>query len=661
METTIEILDQKTEEQKNEKQTAVDTVSSVSEVPQSKGAEKVNVNDLDLGGKDPSSVNSSVRVERFDDKKDGKRKLSSDKDSFEVPSKKRDSRDSSKDSKDDRHRHRHHSHHHHRHSRDSRDSVSEDRKHSHDRRDSHRDKKSPSRRKDSHSSSHDRKESVSSDRGKDKSDSRDRKSSLSKDKKDSVKDSSSKGLKKGERRSSVSSAGSDQKITKTPAKVEKKKPRKSEDIPVDASLIDLFKPDVTPKQKLKSEERVSLSSKPGLFESLEAKFNLGLVKDKLLSLDGEAVIVGEKKDTASEILSDVATSSILSTCDNVDQKTDHLESINVDKKEDKLGDAVESKPDLLSHETISDLSHSTSQSENEPSEINKETAEKVLNPLDSDKIHVASHTDVKQEITKEIKAEQVSFTDVKKEKSKEISFSDVKKEKSKEIKSEHVSFTDIKKEKSKEVSFTDVKKEKSKEISFTDVKKEKHKESKSEDSVKPEKGIIRELERKVIKTPGSKEIKKEKSLKMTPDKKKRPDEKRLSLGSNKERKSDSKEKTPGKSDKLSKVSSESKLKQNSKEKDVSSSKKGIISGDSAKAKKKHLSGDSVKQRKLSGESKQRHPSGEGRARPNRNKSVSFAEILKKEKLGSGKYCKFGNFHEGFIFAKLGIGSDFNDM
>ena len=628
METTIEILDQKTEEQKNEKQTAVDTVSSVSEVPQSKGAEKVNVNDLDLGGKDPSSVNSSVRVERFDDKKDGKRKLSSDKDSFEVPSKKRDSRDSSKDSKDDRHRHRHHSHHHHRHSRDSRDSVSEDRKHSHDRRDSHRDKKSPSRRKDSHSSSHDRKESVSSDRGKDKSDSRDKNSSLSKDKKDSVKDLSSKGVKKGERRSSVSSAGSDQKITKTPAKVEKKKPRKSEDIPVDASLIDLFKPDVTPKQKLKSEERVSLSSKPGLFESLEAKFNLGLVKDKPLSLDGEAVIVGEKKDTASEILSDVATSSILSTCDNVDQKTDHLESINVDKKEDKLVDVVQSKSDLLSHETTSDLSQSTSQSANEPSEINKETAEKVLNPLDIDKIHVASHTDVKQEITKEIKAEHVSFTDVKKEKSKEI-------------KSEHVSFTDVKKEKSKEiksehVSFTEVKKEKSKEVSFTDFKKEKRKESKSEDSVKPEKGIIRELERKVIKTPGSKEIKKEKSLKVMPDKKKKPDEKRLSLGSSKERKSESKEKTPGKSDKLSKVSSENKLKQNSKEKDVSSSKKGIISGDSAKAKKKHLSGDSVKQRKLSGESKQRHPSGEGRARPNRNKSVSFAEILKKEKLGSGK-------------------------
>ena len=646
MERKIEILDQKTEEQMDEKQTAVDTVSGVSEVQQSNGAEKVNVSDLDLGGKDPSSVNSSVRGERFDDKKDGKRKLSSDKDSFEVPSKKRDSRDSSKDSKDDRHCHRHHSHHHHRHSRDSRDSISEDRKHSHDRRDSYRDKKSPSRRKDSHSSSHDRKESVSSDRGKDKSDSRDKNSSLSRDKKDSVKDSSSKGVKKGERRSSVSSAGSDQKITKTPAKVEKKKPRKSEDIPVDASLIDLFKPDVTPKQKgkLKTEASVALSSKPGLFESLEAKFNLGLVKDKPLSLDGEAVTVGEKKDTASEILSDVATSSILSTCDNVDQKTDHLESINVDKKEDKLGDAVESKSDLLSYETTSNLSHSTSLSENEPSEINKETAEKVLNPLDSDKIHVASHTDVKQEITKEIKSEHVSFTDVKKEKSKEDSFTDVKKEKSKEVsftdvkkeKSKEVSFTDVKKEKSKEVSFTDVKKEKSKENSFTDVKKEKRKESKSEDSVKPEKGIIRELERKVIKTPGSKEIKKEKSLKVTPDKKKKPDEKRLSLGSSKDRKGDSKEKTPGKSDKLSKVSSENKLKQNSKEKDVSSSKKGIISGDSAKAKKKHLSGDSVKQRKLSGESKQRHPSGEGRARPNRNKSVSFAEILKKEKLGSGK-------------------------
>ena len=629
METKIEILDQKTEEQMNEKQPAVDTVSSVSEVPQSKGAEKVNVSDL--GGKDNSSVNSSVRSEKFDDKKDGKRKLSSDKDSFEVPSKKRDSRDSSKDSKDDRHRHRHHSHHHHRHSRDSRDSVSEDRKHSHDRRDSHRDKKSPSRRKDSHSGSHDRKESVSSDRGKDKSDSRDKQSFL--------KDLSSKGVKKGERRSSVSSAGSDQKITKTPAKVEKKKPRKSEDIPVDASLIDLFKPDVTPKLKgkLKTEASVALSSKPGLFESLEAKFNIGLVKDKPLSLDGEAVIVGEKKDTASEILSDVATSSILSTCDNVDQKTDHLESINVDKKEDKLGDAIESKSDLLSHETTSDLSHSTSLSENKPSEINKDTAEKVLKPLDSDKIHVASHTDVKQEFTKEIKAEQVSITDLKKEKSKEISFTDVKKEKSKENKSEHVSFTDVKKEKSKEIRFTDVKKEKSKEISFTDVKKEKHKEIKTEDSVKSGKGIIRELERKVVKTPGSKEIKKEKSLKVTPDKKKKPDEKRLSLGSNKDRKSDSKEKIPSKSDKLIKVSSESKLKQNSKEKDVSSSKKGIISGDSAKAKKKHLSGDSVKQRKLSGESKQRHPSGEGRARPNRNKSVSFAEILKKEKLGSGKY------------------------
>ena len=646
METKMEILDQKTEEQMKEKQTTVDTVSGISDVQQSKSSEKVNVSDLDLDGKDTSSVNSSVRSEKFDDKKDGKRKLSSDKDSFEVPSKKRDSRDSSKDSKDDRHRHRHHSHHHHRHSRDSRDSVSEDRKHSHDRRDSHRDKKSPSRRKDLHSSSHDRKESVSSDRGKDKSDSRDRKSSLSKDKKDSVKDLSSKGVKKGERRSSVSSAGSDQKITKTPAKVEKKKPRKSEDIPVDASLIDLFKPDVTPKQKLKSEERVALSSKPGLFESLEAKFNLGLVKDKPLSLDGEAVIVGEKKDTSSEILSDIATSSILSTCDNVDQKTDHLESINVDKKDDKLGDAVESKVDSLFHETTSDLSHSTSLSENEPSEINKETAEKVLNPLDSDKIYVASHPDVKQEITKEIKAEQVSFTDVKKEKCKEIksehvSFTNVKKEKSKEV-----SFTDVKKEthneiKSEHVSFTDVKKEKSKEIKsehvrFTDVKKEKSKESKLEVSVKPEKGVIRELERKVIKTPGSKEIKKEKSVKVTPDKKKKPDEKRLSLGSNKERKSDSKEKTPGKSDKLSKISSENKLKQNSKEKDVSSSKKGIISGDSAKAKKKHLSGDSVKQRKLSGESKQRHPSGEGRARPNRNKSVSFAEILKKEKLGSGK-------------------------
>ena len=625
METKIEILDQKAEEQKNEKQTAVDTVSGVSEVPQSISAEKVNVSDLDLDGKNTSSVDSGVRGDKFDDKKDGKRKLSSDKDSFEVPSKKRDSRDSSKDSKDDRHRHRHHSHHHHRHSRDSRDSVSEDRKYSRDRRDSHNDKKSPSRRKDSHSSSHDRKESVSSDRGKDKSDSRDRKSSLSKDKKDSVKDLSSKGVKKGERRSSVSSAGSDQKITKTPAKVEKKKPRKSEDIPVDASLIDLFKPDVTPKLKgkLKTEERVSLSSKPGLFESLEAKFNLGLVKDKPLSLEGEAVIVGEKKDTASEILSDVATSSILSTCDNVDQKTDHLESINVDRKEDKLGDAVESKPDLLSHESTSDLSQSTSQSQNEPSEINKETAEKVLNPLDSDKIQVASHTDVKQEITKEVKSEHVNFTDVKKEKSKEI-------------KSEQVNFTDVKKEKSKEVSFTDVKKEKSKEVSFTNVKKEKRKESKSEDSVKPEKGIIRDFEGKVIKTQGSKEIQKEKSLKVTPDKKKKPDEMRLSLGSSKDRKSDSKEKTPGKSDKLSKVSSERKLKQNSKEKDVSSSKKGIISGDSAKVKKKHLSGDSVKQRKLSGESKQRQPSGEGRARPNRNKSVSFAEILKKEKLGSGK-------------------------
>ena len=572
LEIKAETKDQKVLEQTKEKQTDKNpktvTESKVDENMDviSDVKSKVTVSELDQ--KVTASDSSSVKVDETGDKKEGKRKLSIDKDSFEIPSKRRDSRDSSKDSKDDKHHHHsHHGHHHHRHSRDSRDSVSEERRRSHDRKDSHRDR-TPPRRKDSHSSSRERKESVSSsDRDKGKLESRDKKSSLAKDRKDSLKDVGVKGLKK-ERRSSVASAGSD----KTPAKVEKKKSRKSEDIPVDASLIDLFKPDVTPKQKDKLKAELSVeegkvtSVKAGLFESLEANFKSESVKDKTLSLNSETVNCDEIKDRDNEILGEKAVISILSKCDNTDEVT----GVSVEKKDNIHRETVEIKATSFSPEIASDLI------DNEIKVEKIETAADLLKTLDSDKSDASQKPGIKEEKSRD-----------------------------------------------------------------------KSKEVKAKDTDKVEKVKVGESEPKVIKIPVPGMIRKERSPKGISDKKRSDKTKKLGdkrLSGDKDKRSDSKDKTPGKAErarslsteKLGKSSSEKKLKPAIKvTKDTSMAKKRLMSGDSAK--KKHLSGDSIKKRKLSGDSKQRHPSGEGRSRPNRNKSVSFAEILRKEKLGSGKY------------------------
>ena len=525
--------------------------------------------DPEMEKKESVSEVISVKIDKNDDKKDNKRKLSLDKDSFETPSKRRDSRDS-KDSRDDKnsshHRHRHHSHHHHRHSRDSRESASEERKHSRDKKDSYKD-----RRKHSHSSSHERKKSDSVDKDKERRDSHDRKSSVSKDRRDSLKDlPSDKSLKKGERRSSIASANSDQKDTKTPGKIEKKKSRKSEDIPVDSSWIDLFKPDVTPKQKDKTKSEQSVEDsvytplKEGATVSVEAKLKSDSANEEITSSleDTEKVKENSEQKFSKENLDKVC---ILDKFKNIVKESDNIniviEDIKKEEKDSAIDTVLDAKENASSNMNVENLVDIKTEAQS--------STDNLLKPHGSDR-----------------KADVVSEKGI---------IEDSEKVKKSKVEGENV-----------------------------------------------EKVKIGESEFHIVKVPVSSGMKKEKSPKegtgkKAVDKTKLLKDLKAKLTGEKEKKRDSKDKKERKAEKVKGLSTE-------KTKKLSPVRKGIMKKVTPEkkltesAKKRRLSGEGSKKRQLSGDSaKKRHVSGEGKARPSRNKSVAFAEILKKEKLGSGKF------------------------
>lgn len=249
-----------------------------------------------------SDLNNETKLDKSDTEVvKSKDSTSEKKDSVssETGESKKKRHDSVDSKKSHHHHHRKHSHEH----RDRRDSAvdKDGSSHSH-RRDSHEHRDSKDRRESSdsrrHSKDSDRERHRSSSHSKSSKDKdrSERRSSESKDKdrRDSVKDTT-KDKKKDEKGVSIKDgkdSGGDKsmkvpvgqvvkKVVKPGAKVKPKKLKKNEDIAVDSSMIDLFKPDNLPtpakeETPIKQEEAVIKEEK---VKETRVKFSLDIEDD----------------------------------------------------------------------------------------------------------------------------------------------------------------------------------------------------------------------------------------------------------------------------------------------------------------------------------------------------------------------------------------------
>ena len=586
-----------------------DNVTDLSSIKAETDSQVVNVSD-----------DKTVKDEKSVDKKDGKRRLSDDRDTSESRSKKRDSRDSSKD-------HRKHTSHHHRHSRDSREQ-------SHDRKDSHKDRCSPSRRKDSYGGSKERRKSGSLDKDRHRTESHERKSSVSKDGKDSKKP-----LKRDERQSSVGGPNSEKKKVKTPGKVEKKKSRKSMDERVDSLWTDLFTPDVTPSQKgkLKKESSIDnsgvVTKKTIVTEAKGEKSKAVSEKEDSVSSLDSALNKTENKDKVEDDSVDRSDTSIFDKFKDMEKIVDNWRSDKMKAKEAET-DKVDNKMLLEKDEskTIKEQENNESKSI-EKQEITSETKEVVSNVVDDLK-SACQKTEIKDEkrvSSNEVKIDQNTVKDEKVIKTEQKTIKDEKviKMEQKAIKDEKVTkieqqTKDGKLIKSEQKSIKDEKSIK------TEQKTKREEKDKKLDSKKKDNkdAVSREIKKE------KESYDKEKLKKKLKDKARRMKEK-LIESSEKEKKGYKKEKLLNKPERSRSLSSD-KGRKLSPDKNVNVIKISPLKKDVLEKHRK-LSEEGARKRQLSGEGgKPEHGPGEGKSRPTRNKAVAFAEILKKEKLGSGK-------------------------
>ncbi|XP_053382653.1 death-inducer obliterator 1-like isoform X2 [Mercenaria mercenaria] len=367
------------------------------------------------------------------------------------------------DSEDSRGSHHHHHHHHRKHSHDRKESVSDDksdsgshRHESQDRRDSS-DRRHSSDRRDSHSQD---RRSSKSHRDKDR---HGRKGSESKDRnrKDSVKDrrDSSSGTKETakrtdsvkDRRESVGSVSSDKngksvqpsQVLKKTGKLNKdgkgkgKKSKKTDDLPIDSSMADLFMPDNLPtptKEELGNKQTTDKEKKS---ENVQVKERVSKVSFKDDSVKSSKKTKSEKEEVVGPEVVKVENEQDLDELPDIVEESKVVEKnkllkaeknkdepavfvIDVSKaKSDKIDKSDTKKSSIIVGDLEIDKSEkesvsvNTNEAESEDIIVDVETEENVNEKVSS------VDAEIKKEEESEVKAKEVKDSDKMEEKMKD--------------------------------------------------------------------------------------------------------------------------------------------------------------------------------------------------------------------------------------------------